>query len=113
MYVLRPWECRPADVDIILQEVNERLVEHELKLEATDAARDWLGEHGYDAEFGARPLRRLIQTSVEDQLSDSVLSGEFAHGESVLVDVEDDKLILRHRDSSDEPGSVEEEVAPA
>ena len=67
-------------VDIILGEVNERLVEHELVLASTDAARDWLGEHGYDPEFGARPLRRLIQTEVEDLLSDAVLAGTFKHG---------------------------------
>ena len=83
-------------VDIILGEVNERLEEHELLLEATDAARAWLGENGYDAEFGARPLRRLIQTEVEDLLSDAVLSGRFSDGETVLVDVEEDKIVLRH-----------------
>lgn len=97
-------------VDIILTEVNERLVEHELVLEATDEARDWLGEHGYDAEFGARPLRRLIQTEIEDQLSDSVLAGEFRDGEEIIVDAEDGKLILRQRESSGEPDEIEEVV---
>ena len=65
-------------VNIILVEVNERLAEHSLTIATTDAARDWLGERGYDAEFGARPLRRLIQTEVEDRLSDAVLAGRFA-----------------------------------
>ena len=88
-------------------------VEHELVLEATDAARDWLGEHGYDAEFGARPLRRLIQTEVEDQLSDSVLSGTFQDGEEILIDVEEDQLILRHKEGSDEQDEVEEAITPA
>ncbi len=100
-------------VDIILVEVNERLVEHELMLEATDAARDWLGEHGYDPEFGARPLRRLIQTSVEDQLSDSVLAGKFVDGETILIDVEDNAIVLRHKDSSGEQDEVEEAITPA
>ena len=99
-------------VDIILGEVNERLDEHELVLESTDAARNWLGEHGYDAEFGARPLRRLIQTEVEDLLSDAVLAGRFGPGETVLVDVEEDKIILRH--SEDIPDEeVVEEALPA
>jgi ATP-dependent Clp protease ATP-binding subunit ClpC len=97
-------------VDIILTEVNERLVEHDLVLEATGEARDWLGEHGYDAEFGARPLRRLIQTEIEDQLSDSVLAGEFQDGEEIIIDAEDGKLILRHRESSGEPDEIEEAV---
>ena len=90
-------------VDIILGEVNERLTEHELTIAATDAARDWLGEHGYDAEFGARPLRRLIQTEVEDRLSDAVLAGRFTAEDVVLIDVEDDEIVLKH----------EKEAAPA
>jgi ATP-dependent Clp protease ATP-binding subunit ClpC len=98
-------------VDIILNEVNRRLVEHELVLEATDGARDWLGEKGYDAEFGARPLRRLIQTEIEDQLSDLVLAGEFMDGEDIVVDVDEEgKLILRHKESKDSQGEVEEAV---
>ncbi|MCP4416891.1 MAG: ATP-dependent Clp protease ATP-binding subunit [Chloroflexi bacterium] len=82
-------------VDIILTEVNDRLVEHELSISATEAARDWLGEHGYDAEFGARPLRRLIQTEVEDRLSDAVLSGRFASNDIVQIDVEDGEIVLK------------------
>ncbi|MCA9932839.1 MAG: AAA family ATPase, partial [Anaerolineales bacterium] len=87
-------------VDIILSEVNERLVDYELTLEVSSEARDWLAERGYDPEFGARPLRRLIQTEVEDLLSDTVLAGKFKHGETVVVDLnkEDDKVVLRHPD---------------
>ena len=81
-------------VDIILSEVNERLVERELVLVATNDALDWLGEHGYDAEFGARPLRRLIQTEIEDLLSDAVLAGTFDPGDTIQIDVEDGKIIL-------------------
>jgi ATP-dependent Clp protease ATP-binding subunit ClpC len=98
-------------VDIILNEVNQRLLEHELVIEATNGARDWLGEKGYDAEFGARPLRRLIQTEIEDQLSDLVLAGEFKEGEDIVVDVDEEgKLILRHKESEDTQGEVEEAV---
>ncbi len=97
-------------VDIILGEVNDRLVDHELKLWSTDAAKDWLAQHGYDPEFGARPLRRLIQTSVEDRLSDAVLGGEFKGGETVKIDVEDDDIILRHGDSVE--NAVEGEALP-
>ncbi len=63
-----------------------------------DAAKDWLGEHGYDAEFGARPLRRLIQTEVEDNVSDAVLSGQFKDGQDVIVDVEEDAIVLRQKE---------------
>ncbi len=101
-----------AIVDIVLVEVNDRLIEHELHLEATLDAKDWLAKHGYDAEFGARPLRRLIQVEVEDLLSDAVLSGQFAHGDSILVDVENDKIVLRGKDRSEENGEIAEEVLP-
>ncbi len=87
-------------VDIILTEVNERLVEHELTISATDAARDWLGEHGYDAEFGARPLRRLIQTEIEDRLSDAVLAGRFAINDVVCIDVEEDVIVLKQEEEA-------------
>ena len=98
-------------VDIILREVDERLEEHELSITATDAAKDWLGKHGYDAEFGARPLRRLVQTEVEDRLSDAVLSGSFSSGQVVVVDVDDeDKITLRHQDA--EKDEVKEEAVP-
>lgn len=93
-------------VDIILGEVNERLVEHELTLETTDEAKQWLAEHGHDDEFGARPLRRLIQTSIEDRLSDAVLSGTFEKGETIVADVVEDEddageeiIVLRGEDA--------------
>jgi ATP-dependent Clp protease ATP-binding subunit ClpC len=99
-------------VDIILTEVNERLEERELVLQTTDAARDWLGEHGYDPEFGARPLRRLIQTEVEDLLSDAVLAGRFKEGRTVIVDVAEEKIVLKHSEDSEDEEPVEE-VLPA
>jgi ATP-dependent Clp protease ATP-binding subunit ClpC len=97
-------------VDIILGEVNTRLVEHGLQLEATDEARAWLAQNGYDAEFGARPLRRLVQTEVEDLLSDAVLSGKFHAGESVVMDIEDNKVTLRHTEPSVESATTGEAI---
>ena len=104
-------------VDINLSEINERLVDHELTIEATMEAKDWLAQHGYDAEFGARPLRRLIQREIEDQLSDAVLSGEFNEGEGVLIDVStasgdngeaEDHLVLKHRGENQVEAEEEE-----
>ncbi len=89
-------------VDIILEEVNERLADIEMRVETTMAAKDWLGEHGYDEEFGARPLRRLIQTEVEDLLSDAVLSHQFEEGNIIIVDVEDDKIVLKSKAAEEE-----------
>ena len=78
----------------MLREVNERVVEYELNLDATDVARDWLAENGFNPEFGARPLRRTMQMEIEDRLSDAVLAGEFKAGDDILIDVRDDKIIL-------------------
>ncbi len=108
---LTPSDIRQI-VDIILEEVNDRLHEHELHLQASDGAKDWLVENGYDRDFGARPLRRLIQSTVEDRLSDAVLSGKFNDGDEILVDVEDDEIVLRHVEEQS-PDEIEEEALPA
>ena len=82
-------------VDLMLREVWQELAEKAVKLEATDAAKNLLGEKGYDPVFGARPLRRAIQDLVEDPLSEAFLRGDFNTGDTVLVDVEDDKIVIR------------------
>lgn len=96
-------------VDIILEQVNERLDEHELQITASEEAKVWLGKKGYDPEFGARPLRRVIQTEVEDALSDAVLLGEFRPGDTISIDIEDDEIQLSLAESS----SLGESVAPS
>jgi ATP-dependent Clp protease ATP-binding subunit ClpC len=75
-------------VSLELDKVSERLKESEIKLSATEAALDKLAVEGYDAEMGARPLRRVIQYKVEDRLSDAVLAKEFVNGDEILVDVD-------------------------
>jgi len=97
-------------VKLELNKVSERLQEHALTLTASDAALAYLADEGYDAEFGARPLRRVIQQKVEDKLSDLVLAGEFSEGASILVDVnEDDEILL----TSQEEKKKEKAAAPA
>ena len=83
-----------AIVDLELNKVRERLLEHAITLEVTDEALTWLAENGYDPEFGARPLRRLIQNEIEDTLSDGILSGDFGLASIVKVGVDDDKNIV-------------------
>jgi len=82
-------------VDLMLRQVEKQLADKEIKLEATEAARDLLGEQGYDEVFGARPLRRVIQNKVEDQLSDALLKGLFHPGETVLIDAEGGEIVIR------------------
>ena len=81
-------------VDLMLATVNQQLSEKGIKLEVTDAARDFLGEKGYDEVFGARPLRRVIQDMVEDKLSEALLSGKFQSGDIVVVDLEDGEIVV-------------------
>jgi ATP-dependent Clp protease ATP-binding subunit ClpC len=63
-------------------------------IELTDAARSWLAEKGYDVQFGARPLKRLIQTSVEDAFCQLLLDEQVAAGQTVRVDAVDGELKL-------------------
>jgi ATP-dependent Clp protease ATP-binding subunit ClpC len=82
-------------VELELAKVRERLIEHAITLETTEEAREWLANHGYDPEYGARPLRRLIQNQVEDVLSDGILSGKFTLASVVRAHAtEDDQLEL-------------------
>jgi ATP-dependent Clp protease ATP-binding subunit ClpC len=78
-------------VDLELIKVSERLIEHAISIEVSDEARLWLGERGYDPDFGARPLRRLIQNEVEDRLSDGILNGEFGFASIVRLEVTEAK----------------------
>ena len=81
-------------VSIELDKVSARLVEHGLVLSATDTALTQLGKLGYDPEMGARPLKRIIQQMVEDPLSDALLAGRFAEGDTILVDLDDGEIVL-------------------
>ena len=74
-------------VKLQLQDVSGELIEQGLTMEVSDEARDWLSEKGYDPQFGARPMRRLIQDHLEDTLSDAILAGEVAPGDVALVDL--------------------------
>ena len=74
-------------VDMMLNEVDSRIKEKEVLLDVTEAARDWLGEKGYDPVFGARPLRRVIQERLEDSLSEALLRGDFQAGDTIRVDL--------------------------
>ncbi len=88
-------------VDLQMTEVQERLDEHGLKVELTPASRTWLAEAGYDPDFGARPLKRVLQKQVESPLSVSLLSGEFTSGDTILVDVDEEENTLIFRPISE------------
>ena len=82
-------------VTILMKEVSSNLLEKGISLEVTDAAREWLAEEGYDPTFGARPLRRLIQDTVEDKLSDALLAGEIGPADTAIVDLDENTIIIK------------------
>jgi len=82
-------------VELMLTSVSQQLAEKEIKLEVTDAAKDFLGEKGYDETFGARPLRRVIQNMVEDKLSEDLLRGKFKAGDIIVIDLEGEEIVVR------------------
>ena len=82
-------------VDLMLAEVSSNLVEKGIDLEVTDEAKNWLAENGYDPQFGARPLRRVIQDNVEDRLSDAILGGELVPGNTAVIEIVDDAIAVQ------------------
>ncbi len=82
-------------VDLETAKVAARLSSYHVTLTLADAGRDLLADLGYDPDMGARPLRRVIQSNLEDRLSDGLLSGEFKDGDHIVVDAEEGKISLR------------------
>jgi ATP-dependent Clp protease ATP-binding subunit ClpC len=95
-------------VALELNKVTERLAEHVVTLTATDSALDLLATQGFDPEMGARPLRRVIQQKVEDPLSDALLAGTFNEGDTILVEVVEENVVLKRME---EPEKTPEPIA--
>ncbi|MCM8749179.1 ATP-dependent Clp protease ATP-binding subunit [Thermomicrobiaceae bacterium CFH 74404] len=81
-------------VSLELKRVRKQLAEQQISLEVTEAAMDLLAKRGYDRQFGARPLRRIIQNLIEDPLAEGLLQGRFKPGSTVVIDVRDDLLAI-------------------
>jgi ATP-dependent Clp protease ATP-binding subunit ClpB len=82
-----------AIVSIQLKQIEELLVQQDLKLEILPAAIEYLTEHGYDPELGARPLKRLIQRDIINLISKKIIAGEFTKGMTIYIDAVDDILV--------------------
>ena len=82
------------EVDLQLALLGKRLAARRITVQVTDAARAWLAETGYDPAYGARPLRRLIQTAIGDPLARMLIGGQVADGGAVTVDLADGQLAL-------------------
>ncbi len=83
-----------AIVDLMLANVSKQLIEKGISLKVTDAAKDFLGEKGYNEEYGARPLRRVIQNTIEDRLSEDLLSSKFQAGDTIVVDLKGEEVVI-------------------
>ena len=90
---LKP-EHMGAIVDIQMKRLQGWLKDKQIVLKLTDAARDWIGEQGYDPSYGARPLKRVIQKNVQDELAREILAGRVQDGQMLNVDVEKGKIKL-------------------
>ncbi|RME74247.1 MAG: ATP-dependent Clp protease ATP-binding subunit [Chloroflexi bacterium] len=99
-------------VDLLLAQVQERLAEQNLKLRVTEAAKQLIAEEGYNPDFGARPLRRVIQSRIEDALSEGILAGNFKLGDTVEADVEDGKIVFRVIESASEEAETMPDLEP-
>ncbi len=84
-----------AIVDIQFGRLEKLLKDRDITLELTDAARQWLANEGYDPAYGARPLKRVIQRSVQDGLAEEILGGRVTDGSRVVVDADPDGIVLR------------------
>ena len=82
-------------IEIMIASLRSRLADKSLSLELTDAAKSLIIERGYDPLYGARPLRRVLQSSVETLLARTILSGELSEGSTIVVDAQDGELVCR------------------
>ncbi len=100
-------------VDLMVDQVRERLSGRGIGVELTKAAKDWLVEEGYDPVYGARPLRRAIERHVENEIAKRILAGEYKNGDSVMVDAVKDKLAFARKEAPPEKAVPEKAAAGA
>jgi ATP-dependent Clp protease ATP-binding subunit ClpC len=99
-------------VDLQLQRLSKHLNELQIKIEVTDAAKDLLAKEGYDRMYGARPLRRVITSRIEDQLSEELLRGRISRGETVVVDGSPEGGLTFHAEPRREETGSEDSPSP-
>lgn len=86
-------------VSLMVNDLRKRLSEQGINFKLTDEAKKHLAKEGFDPSYGARPLRRAIQKNIEDRLSEELLRGSITRGNSVIIDVRDDKLVVEKEDT--------------
>ncbi|NLB88700.1 MAG: AAA domain-containing protein, partial [Syntrophomonadaceae bacterium] len=82
-------------IDLLIKELNERVKENGYELQISDEAKTLILKEGYDLDYGARPLKRAIQKLVEDLVAEEILKGNIQVGDKVLIDVENEKMVVK------------------
>ncbi|MBN2531538.1 MAG: ATP-dependent Clp protease ATP-binding subunit [Spirochaetales bacterium] len=95
-------------LDLLIEEIEERLVDQEMKLEMKPKAKEFFIEQGFDEKYGARPLRRTLQKFIEDPLSIEILKGKFKIGSCIVIDLKGDKIVFREKKVASKKNGVEE-----
>ena len=75
-----------------IENLNARLSDKKIKLALTETSRSWFAKNGYSPEYGARPLKRLIQNKIQDKIADGILAGQIKEGSSLVVEVNGDEM---------------------
>jgi ATP-dependent Clp protease ATP-binding subunit ClpB len=97
-------------VDVRLKEIEERLADRRITLHVSQQAKEWLGSHGYEPVYGARPLNRLIQQKILNQLAKLIIDGGIRNGEAANVDLSvDGSTVVIARNHESESGYIIEE----
>ena len=91
--------------DILLKDLFKRLEEQEIDIQVSSEVKDYLAKEGYSENYGARPLRRLIQKKIEDPIAEEILTGLYGHGDTLKLDFVDEKIVF-HREAT-EPAKEE------
>ena len=81
-------------IDIFVDEVRERLIDRNITLKVTEEAKTLLAREGYDPIYGARPLKRYIQNTIENNLARKLIKGDIGYGDTAVVDAQNDELVI-------------------
>ena len=84
-------------IDLLIADVNKRLTDREIQIELTEEAKKMIVDGGYDPNYGARPLKRYLQKNVETLAAKLMLQGDIGTGDTIVIDVENGKLVARSR----------------
>ena len=95
-------------VDLMMKDLFKRLAERDLSIEVTDEVKDYLAKDGYNEAYGARPLRRLIQKKIEDQLAEEILTNAYQPGDTILLKLVDDKIVFERKEGAKAEKVVQE-----